>query len=38
MGEACGTRVNSEKCVQNFSRETERNDLDVGERIILKWS
>lgn len=38
MGEACSTLVSSEKCIQNFSRETEWNELDVGERMILKWS
>ena len=38
MGEACNTRVISQKCVPNFSLETEWNDLDVGDRMILKWS
>ena len=38
MDEACSTRVSSEKCVPNFSRETERNDIDVSEKMILKWS
>lgn len=38
MGEAYSTRVSSDKCIQNFSLETEQNDLDVDERMILKRS
>jgi hypothetical protein len=37
MGEACSTYVSSEKYIQNCNRETERNDLDVSKRMILKW-